>query len=62
MRLGLRPRTDDRPPRDRGGGNSGIVDDPVADHLDDIGLDRHRIGSHLRDLPGQLIGTSEMII
>ena len=55
----LRPRGCDRMPRDRGGGNRGIVDDAVADHLGHLVLDADRVRGDGRDLPGELIGAIE---
>ena len=59
MRLRLRARGDDRMPRDRGGGDGGVVDDAVADHLGHLVLDAYRVGGDGRDLPGELIGAIE---
>ena len=59
MRHCLRPRGDDRAPRDRGGGDRGIVDDAVADHLGHLVLDADRVGGDGSDLPGELIGAVE---
>jgi hypothetical protein len=35
--------------------HGGIVDHPVADHLDHVVFDDHVVGSHLGDPPRQLI-------
>jgi len=43
-----------RTARERCRGDAGIVDDAVADHLDDKALDRGGVGRHLGDLPGEL--------
>ena len=59
MRLRLRARGGDRMPRDRGGGDRGVVDDAVADHLGHLVLDAYRVRGDGRDLPGELIGAIE---
>ena len=59
MGLRLRPRGGHRMPRDRGGGDRGVVDDAVADHPGDVGLDADRVCGDGRDLPGELIGAIE---
>ena len=59
MRLGLRPCAGDRAARDGSSRHRGIVDDAVADHFDDIGFNRHRIGCNFSDLAGKLVGAGE---
>src|SRR6266480_657833 len=61
MRFGLRSRACNGMPRQRGGSDRGIVDNAVADHVGDVGLDGHGVGGHFSDLPGQLIGAGEPI-
>src|SRR5699024_4838829 len=45
----------------RGGRHGGVVDDAVDDHLGDVRIDRGRVGCDLRDLPGELILTSQVL-
>ncbi len=61
MRHGLRTRARDRAPCQRRRGHGGVVDDAVADHLHNLGLDRDRIGGHFGDLPRQLLGARQMV-
>ena len=51
----LRPGTRDGPAGERGGGDRRIVDDAVADHLDDVSIERDIVGGDLGDLPGKLV-------
>jgi len=51
----LRAGRADRAPRERGGGDSGVVDHAVADHLGDFGFDRNRIGGDGGEFPGELV-------
>jgi hypothetical protein len=59
MRLRLSAGGNNRMPRDRGGGDGGVVDDAVADHVGHFVLDAHRVSGNGRDLPGELIGAIE---
>ena len=61
MRFRLRTRTRHRTPRQRGSGNRRVVDDAIADHLDEIGVDGNGISRNLGDLPRQLIGARKML-
>ena len=45
--------------RARGGGDGGVVDDAVADHLGHFVLDAYRVSGNGGDLPGELIGAVE---
>jgi len=59
MRLRLSAGGNNRMPRDRGGGDGGVVDDAVADHVGHFVLDAYRVSGNGRDLPGELIGAIE---
>ncbi len=61
MRERLGTRGHHRVAIDRGDRHSGIVDDPVHDHLGDDGLHLHRIGGDGGDLPGELIFSCQAV-
>ena len=52
---------DDRTAGQRGGGDRGVVDDAVDDHLGDVVADLHRVGGHLGDLPGEVLVPGESL-
>jgi len=58
---GLRARACHRSAHERSGGHGRVVDDPVADHLDHVGLDGDGIGGDLGDLPGELVLSRQML-
>jgi len=51
----LRTGVDHGHPPYRSHRDSGVVDDPVDDHLRDVVDDRHRIGGDQRQSPGKLV-------
>ena len=40
---------------DGGDGDSGVVDEAIADHCDDLGVGFPVVGGHLGDFPGELL-------
>jgi hypothetical protein len=62
MTLRLRPRGKHRRAAERRGGDRGIVDDAVDDHVDHGIRHRDRIGRNLRDLPGELILPRQLFV
>ena len=55
----LGPGVGHRGARQGGGGHAGVVDQPVDHHFRHRRLYRHRVGSELRQLPGQLLAAGE---
>ncbi len=45
----------------RGRGHRGVVDDAVDDHRLGLRRDRDRVGGHLGDLPGQVLGAGKVV-
>ena len=57
----LRPGRGHGAARDRCGGDRGVVDDAVDDHVRHIGIDRDRIGGDFGDFPRQLVFAGQFL-
>src|SRR5699024_2515975 len=53
---------DDRVAGHRGDRDGGVVDDPVDDHLLDVGFDLDRVDGDLGHLPGQLARVRQVLV
>ncbi|GEA90041.1 hypothetical protein CCE01nite_39900 [Cellulomonas cellasea] len=54
MREGLGPRGDDRGPDEGRGGDGGVVEHAVDDHLGDVRVGRDGVARELGERPGEL--------